>query len=307
MDALRRVFLILTAALLLTLVAACASELKTPPPQLPLSLPTATPLPEPTVHFSANTPSPEPTPTAAPSPTSPLPTLSYTRGWIVSDQISGEPLEEALPFWAYLPPGYGQNPDQRYPALYLLHGLNFDENQWKNLGLAAAMDALIAAEKIPPFIVILPRIPNISTYPSSYNARIFANYLIPYVDARYQTLPERDSRAIGGLSRGAAWALRIGMQDGEFFSRIGLHSLSMTGEEINTWVSKLKALNPQDQPALYMDAGNGDEDQNSAQFLSYQLNHESIPHLFILLEGDHNTDYWAEHLSDYLQWYSSGW
>ncbi len=307
MDALRRVFLILTAALLLTLVAACASELKTPPPQLPLSLPTATPLPEPTVHFSANTPSPEPTPTAAPSPTSLLPTLSYTRGWIVSDQISGETLEEALPFWAYLPPGYGQNPDQRYPALYLLHGLNFDENQWKNLGLAAAMDALIAAEKIPPFIDILPRIPNISTYPASYNARFFANYLFPYVDARYQTLPERDSRAIGGLSRGAAWALRIGMQDGELFSRIGLHSLSMTGEEINTWVSKLKALNPQDQPDLYIVAGNGDEDQDSAQFLSRQLNHESIPHLFILLEGDHNPDYWAEHLSDYLQWYSSGW
>ncbi|MEL7645207.1 MAG: alpha/beta hydrolase-fold protein [Anaerolineaceae bacterium] len=307
MDALRRALLILTAALLFTLLGACASELKTPPPQLPLTFRTVTPLPEPTVHFTASTPVPAPTQSPAPSPTSLLPTLSYMRGWMVSDQISGEPLEEVLPFWAYLPPGYGQNPDQRYPTLYLLHGLNFDENQWKELGLAGTMDTLIAAEKIPPFIVILPRIPNISTYPSSYNARIFANILVPYVDSRYQTLPERSYRAIGGLSRGAAWALRIGLQDGELFSRIGLHSLSMSGEEINTWVSEINALDPRERPALYLDAGSGDEDQDSAMFLSYQLNRESIPHLFILVEGEHSADYWAQHLPDYLSWYSSEW
>ncbi|MBP7032106.1 MAG: hypothetical protein KBB13_05280, partial [Anaerolineaceae bacterium] len=102
-------------------------------------------------------------------------------------------------------------------------------------------------------------------------------------------------------------ALRIGLQDGDLFSRIGLHSLSMSGEEINSWVSKINALGASERPALYMDAGSADEDQDSAQFLSRQLNHESIPHLFILLEGEHNTDYWADHLSDYLQWYSSGW
>lgn len=307
MEALRRVVPIIAAVILLTLPSACASELKTPPPQLPPTLQTPTPLPQPTAHFSASTPPPEPTPTADLSPTPPLPTLSYARGWMVSDQISGDPLEDTLPFWAYLPPGYGQNPDQRYPTLYLLHGLSADENQWKNLGLAATMDALITAEKIPPFIVILPRVPNISTYPSSYNARIFANNLIPYVDARYQTLPERGYRAIGGLSRGAAWALRIGLQDGELFSRIGLHSLSMSGEEINSWVSKLKALASQDRPGLYMDAGSSDQDQDSAQFLSYQLNRESIPHLFILLEGEHSTDYWVQHLPEYLRWYSSEW
>lgn len=209
--------------------------------------------------------------------------------------------------WVYLPPGYGQNPEQRYPTLYLLHGLNFDEGQWKDLGLAGMMDALIAAEKIPPFIVVLPRIPNISTFPSSYNARIFANYLVPYVDSRYQTLPERSYRAIGGLSRGAAWALRIGLQDGDLFSRIGLHSLSMSGEEINSWVSKINALGASERPALYMDAGSADEDQDSAQFLSRQLNHESIPHLFILMEGEHTSDYWAQHLPEYLRWYSSAW
>ena len=43
---------------------------------------------------------------------------------------------------------YGQNPDQRYPTLYLLHGLNFDENQWKNLGLAIII-FLAAMQSIP--------------------------------------------------------------------------------------------------------------------------------------------------------------
>ena len=58
---------------------------------------------------------------------------------------------------------------------------------------------------------------------------------------------------------------------------------------------------------FHSDAGSSDQDQDSAKYLSHQLNRESIPHLFILLEGEHTSDYWAEHLSDYLQWYSSGW
>lgn len=307
MKAPRRVVLSITAALLLALLSACASELKTPPPQLPFPLHTPTRLPAPTVTIATATPGPEPSPLPPPAPTQPVPTLSFARGWVVSDQLSGEPLEETLPMWVYLPPGYGQNPQQRYPTLYLLHGLRYDENQWKDLGLAAQMDAVISAEKIPPFIVVMPRVPNISTFPSTYNARIFASYLIPYIDARYQTLPERSHRALGGLSRGAAWALRVGLQDWELFSRVGLHSLSMGGEEINSWVSKINELDSRDQPSLYIDAGSGDEDQDSAQFLSYQLNRESIPHVFILREGEHSSEYWSKYLPEYLIWYSSVW
>ncbi len=196
MEALRRVVPIIAAVILLT-PERLRVELKTRRPQLPPTLQTPTLLPEPTVHFSASTPPPEPTPTAELSPRLRCPRFpTRAAGWSRTELLRG-PARGTPAFWAYLPPGYGQNPDQRYPTLYLLHGLSADENQWKNLGLAATMDALITTEKIPPFIVILPRVPNISTYPSSYNARIFANNLIPYVDA-LPGLPRNNGyRAIG--------------------------------------------------------------------------------------------------------------
>ena len=45
--------------------------------------------------------------------------------------------------------------------------------------------------------------------------------LVPYVDTHYNTCAERDCRAIGGLSRGAQWALRIGLAEWQTFGAIG--------------------------------------------------------------------------------------
>jgi enterochelin esterase-like enzyme len=56
----------------------------------------------------------------------------------------------------YTPPGYSKK--NKYPVLYLLHGIGGDEKEWLNDGGRPQMilDNLYAEGKIQPMIVVLP-------------------------------------------------------------------------------------------------------------------------------------------------------
>jgi enterochelin esterase-like enzyme len=59
------------------------------------------------------------------------------------------------PAMVYLPPGYSTS--QRYPVLYLLHGIGGNENHWTQFGAAdAILDNLIADKKAVPMIIVMP-------------------------------------------------------------------------------------------------------------------------------------------------------
>ena len=42
----------------------------------------------------------------------------------------GDPHER--PFWVYLPPGYDDDPDARYPSVYVIQGLTGQLDMWRN-------------------------------------------------------------------------------------------------------------------------------------------------------------------------------
>ena len=59
------------------------------------------------------------------------------------------------PAMVYTPPGYSSS--QKYPVLYLLHGIGGNETHWSGPGAAAAiLDNLIADKKAVPMIVVMP-------------------------------------------------------------------------------------------------------------------------------------------------------
>ena len=59
------------------------------------------------------------------------------------------------PAMVYLPPGYSTS--QKYPVLYLLHGIGGNETHWTNFGAAnVILDNLIADKKAVPMIVVMP-------------------------------------------------------------------------------------------------------------------------------------------------------
>lgn len=107
----------------------------------------------------------------------------------------------------YVPAEYEQNPQKRYPVLYLVHGWGEDENGWSNQGhMANIMDGLIAAGKAVPMIVVMPS-GDIQTNPDVREAsgdvtEIFAKDLVPFIDKTFRTYTDREHRAMAGLSRG---------------------------------------------------------------------------------------------------------
>jgi enterochelin esterase-like enzyme len=200
----------------------------------------------------------------------------------------------------YLPPCYGAL-DQRYPVLYMLHGRGFTEDQWERLGVITATHTLLASGELEPFIIVLPRDPG-----ELYDVA-FANDIVPYIDKTYHTIPDRAGRAIGGLSRGAGWAVRIGLKYPQLFSRIGLHSVAVFyGDEYDLidWTQH----RPKDQPLkVYIDVGEGDREIQSSAWLDQIFTWFQVDHQYSLRPGGHSERYWAKHVGEYVRFYAGEW
>jgi S-formylglutathione hydrolase FrmB len=115
-----------------------------------------------------------------------------------------------------LPPGYDASPSRRWPVLYFLHDGRGDENTLADRGLAARLDAEMAAGRMPAAIVVSPR--GVGTWFTDsfdgsvrYGAFLDAS-LVPFVDAAYRTLPRRSARAAAGISMGGYGAVRWGLR-----------------------------------------------------------------------------------------------
>jgi enterochelin esterase-like enzyme len=142
--------------------------------------------------------------------------------------------------YIYTPPGY-DGANTRYPVLYLQHGAGEDETGWSTQGdMSFIMDNLIAAGKAKPMIVVMENgyasIPGQPAPPSGppqpghtpppggmFGAfgTVVVNDLVPMIDSTYRTIPNRDSRAIAGLSMGGFQAFDIGLDHTDLFSYIG--------------------------------------------------------------------------------------
>jgi S-formylglutathione hydrolase len=135
----------------------------------------------------------------------------------------------------YLPPGYANEPDRRYPVLYVLHGyggsdLNwFGENPtWDGRGAADRAMGSSASEEM---IIVMPNCMNeymgcmyANSVATGNWADFVADDLVAYIDGNYRTIPERESRGLAGHSMGGYGVWLIGMRRPEVFS--ALYSLS---------------------------------------------------------------------------------
>lgn len=171
----------------------------------------------------------------------------------------------------YTPPGYDQNPQTRYPVLYLQHGAGEDETGWTKQGHANfILDNLFAAKKAKPMIVVMDKgyayRPgeagtggtartggraaqgstnaassarrtgglSSSTLDSSAFEEVIMEELIPMVDRTFRTLSDRDHRAMAGLSMGSRQAMQIALRNLDKFSWIGLFSGATVNGDLAT-------------------------------------------------------------------------
>jgi len=207
----------------------------------------------------------------------------------------------------YTPPCYGANLDQKYPTLYLLHGATETDGQWDDLGIDEQADLLINKGEIPPLIIIMPKENSWIPLPENPFGEHLVKDLIPWVDTHFQTRVGRENRAIGGLSRGGNWAVRIGFLNWGLFKSVGVHSSPLFYgdlERIPGWFTGI----PQSKiPRIYLDVGGDDTNLENAADLEILLSELGIPHSWHQYPGLHEESYWQVHLGAYLLWYSSGW
>lgn len=315
---LNRIMLILLGLLLTFGTSACRPEVSSQPDPAtsqtiqPSAEPTATPTmsatPGPT-NTATTEPTLTPTPTSTITP-SPTPLACWQQGGkIVTGQVQTELLPLPLDFRVYLPPCYQQERERRYPVLYLIHGQSFNDDQWDRLGADESADRLVADGQVSPFLIVMPRDRVWSQPTEDMFGQAVVQALIPWIDQNYRTRTERQYRAVGGLSRGAGWALHLGFSQWELFGSIGMHSLPVFWTDLPDIKPWLDFLTPDLLPRIYMDIGEKDRPQILKSTLWFEglLTEKGIPHEWHLYPGYHEEAYWEAHVEEYVRWYAEEW
>ncbi|WP_346857958.1 alpha/beta hydrolase-fold protein [uncultured Draconibacterium sp.] len=148
---------------------------------------------------------------------------------LVSEQTYFSEITQAFRrCFVYTPAEYAENPEKRYPVLYLQHGSFEDETGWPGQGHAnRILDNLIAANKAVPMIIVMD---NGYAYkpqssgggrPAMVFEEVMLNEIIPMIDKRFRTIADREHRAIAGLSMGANQTMRICMNNLDKFAYYG--------------------------------------------------------------------------------------
>jgi enterochelin esterase-like enzyme len=262
---------------------------------------------------------PTPTPTAVPvtptltptvSPPTETPTPTPLACLTQPGRIEQGSLEETTPpqeFIIYLPPCYDERPDQRYPVLYLLHGQTYNDDQWVRLGAVQVVDSLVTSGEVPPFLIVFPDDRYWNLQPGPGFGERLVDFLIPHIDEEYRTMADRDHRAIGGMSRGAGWALRLGLERWDLFGTIGLHSLAVFADDRPFLQDWLEPIPPESWPRLFLDMGDNDSELGFNLEFEGLLTKLGIPHEWYLYPGAHDEQYWSLHVEEYMRWYAQGW
>ena len=212
-------FVIWLTLVILSVVGCARVPAAVPAVEAPVATPTPVP---PTV-----TPTPPPQPTLAPQPEKPTPqpTVEFRTEWITSTALAGnllgDPAERKM--YVLLPPGYATS-EKRYPVVFMMPGGSGSPDiiGW---GVKSAMESLLRKGEIKDMIVVIPDGTNRLTGGYFLTSSTLGDYetyvtqdIVNYVDTHFRTLQVRDSRGIGGCSRGGASSMRLGFKYPNVFS-----------------------------------------------------------------------------------------
>ncbi|MDQ3880161.1 MAG: esterase family protein [Chloroflexota bacterium] len=155
-----------------------------------------------------------------------------------SEALRGNPLGDPhrRPLWVYVPRGYDDDASRRYPSIYVIQGYTGQLDMWRNRTafrptVLELTDRLFGEEGAPPCIVAwVDAWTSIggSQFLDSPGTGRYHTYLcdeiVPWVDARYRTVPDRDHRAITGKSSGGYGAMVTPMLRPDLFGAFATHA-----------------------------------------------------------------------------------
>jgi len=223
----------------------------------------------------------------------------------------------------YLPAGYNemsndkcQMSNNKYPVLYLLHGISGYEGSWSERGRAIQiLENLVAQGKCSPMILVMPDV-NVKpqegkpTHRSLFNnimnySRLCHDHdieralveLTAFVDSTFRV---SDDHFIAGLSDGARMAANTANMLPNYFSAVGLFSPVVHKKQLPKQDNcQLSTINYQ-LPTYYVYSGKSDMFHGNAKRFNRRLTKAQAPHEYTETIGGHTWRNWRLYLSDFL-------
>jgi S-formylglutathione hydrolase FrmB len=264
------------------------------------------------------------------------------QGRIDCNSLNSRTLHRAVRYCVMLPPGYETNANQKYPALYFLHGLGENEQTLLRSGGWGLIEDLRQQHKIGEFILVAPEGRGSFFINSADGHDRYSDFLltefIAYTEAHYRILHDRRSRGVTGLSMGGYGALRLAFSHPELFASVSAQSPALITESPQQVdadlrdagplakllaavfgnpidVAHWRANNPFDLArqnrvqikavAIYMNCGAEDEYgfAEAANKMHRQLLREGVRHEFHLYPGGHDAEYFLAHLGETMEFH----
>src|SRR5690606_4525750 len=212
----------------------------------------------------------------------------------------------------YTPPGYSKR--NKYPVLYLLHGIGGDEREWLSGGQARViLDNLYAQKKLAPMIVVLPNGRAMKDDRATGNVfdsekvQAFATFekdllndLIPFIEKKYPVYKDREHRAIAGLSMGGGQSLNFGLGNLDKFAWVGGFSSAP-----NTKAPEILVPDPGKAKSqlklLWISCGADDGLMSFSKRTHDYLQAHNVPHIFYVEPGGHDFKVWKNDLYVFSQ------
>lgn len=252
-------------------------------------------------------------------------------------QFKSKLINATLPYNVVLPPSYvpatSKAPKNRFPVLYLLHGLAGHYTNWVEKTKLAEYVA-----EHNSIIVITPEgndgwYTDSATVPTDKYESYILQELIPDVEQRYRIIRTREGRAVAGLSMGGYGALKFGVK----FPNKFIFAASMSGaldaaastdehpsaiwdfvrpsimQTFGAAGSRTRSANNLYQlfrslprarisslPYFYFDCGTEDDFLATNRDLASILLERKIPHEFREMPGTHDWNYWDQQVREVL-------
>ncbi len=135
-------------------------------------------------------------------------------------------LKEMRRLHVWTPAGYEKSA-RKLPVLYLIHGGGDNDASWPGVGAAGwILDNLLAEGKMVPMIVVMPN----GTIPVQNEVPPFAedmySSIIPFIEANYNVIADKDHRAVAGLSMGGMETMEVAFSHPDDFAYVWVLSSS---------------------------------------------------------------------------------
>ncbi len=259
-----------------------------------------------------------------------LPILGFSQAKVDTISVYSPSMKKSLKAAITIPSSY-QKGQSRYPVVYLLHGGSGAFSDWHQKVTEKGLVNRMAEEH--DLIIVTPGVGPASYYYDSplLDSVRYETYmtqeLIPFIDANYRTLAQKEARAITGLSMGGHGAITLAAKHPTLFGAAGSMSGVMNidtdlwkdGEDFRNLRKKgqiemLGEINyqaPQFNPytavglvdqlgnqeiALIIDCGVADFLIETNRQMHSLLLQKNIPHEYIERPGAHTWPYWTEAL-----------